>query len=200
MRHFPPAISGRHHAQTHARTHVQTWANTALAASLLALSGCGGSQDQAGPKFAPPCPQPVLIRSAEDVTLYNGAGRDLTDMVLDGRITGLHGSCQLADRSGQLDVSVQVEMELARGPAAPTRALDVPYFIAATEGEQILGKQVLAEHVVFPPNVDRVRATTGTVTLHLPISPQKSGAAYAINVGFQLTPEELQQNRTRGPR
>ncbi len=175
-------------------------ANAAVAASLLALSGCGSSQDRAGPQFAPPCPRPVLIRSAEDVTLYNGAGQDLTDMVLDGRITGLRGSCRLADRAGQLDVNVQLEMELARGPAAPTRSLDVPYFIAATEGEQILGKQVLTQHVAFPPNVDRVRVTSGTVTLHLPVSPQKSGAAYTVAVGFQLTPQELQQNRARGPR
>ncbi len=54
--------------------------------------------------------------------------------------------------------------------------------------------------MVFPPDVDRVRVTRRTVTLHLPISPQKSGAAYAVNVGFQLTPEELQLNWTRGPR
>ncbi len=121
-------------------------------------------------------------------------------MVLDGRITGLQGSCRLADKPGQLDVSVQVAMELARGPAAPSRALDVPYFVAVTEGEQILGKQTLTQHVEFPPNVDRVRVTSRTVTLRLPIGPQKSGAAYAVNVGFQLTPEELQQNRTRGPR
>jgi hypothetical protein len=174
-------------------------ANVALAAGVLALSACGG-QDQAGPHFAPPCPQPVLIRPAEDLTRYNGAGRDLTDMVLDGRITGLQGSCRLADKPGQLDVSVQVAMELARGPAAPSRALDVPYFVAVTEGEQILGKQTLTQHVEFPPNVDRVRVTSRTVTLRLPIGPQKSGAAYAVNVGFQLTPEELQQNRTRGPR
>ena len=93
--------------------------NVVLAAGVLALSGCGGSQDPAGPQFAPPCPQPVLIRPAEDLTRYNGAGRDLTDMVLDGRITGLQGSCRLADKPGQLDVSVQVAMESARGPAAP---------------------------------------------------------------------------------
>jgi hypothetical protein len=192
MLHFPSAFSGRHHAQT--------YANAALAASLLALSGCGASQSSAGPQFAPPCPQPVLIRPAEDVTRYNGAGRDLTDMVLDGRITGLHGSCRLADQAGQLDVSVQVDMELARGPAARGRALDVPYFVAATEGEQILGKQTLTEHVVFPPNVDRVRVSGRAITLHLPIGPQKSGAAYAVTVGFQLTPDELQQNRARGPR
>ena len=174
--------------------------NIALAAGLLALSGCGGLQTAAGPQFAPPCPQPVLIRPAEDLTTYNGAGRDLTDMVLDGRITGLNGSCRLADKPGRLDVTVQVGMELARGPAARGRALDVPYFVAVTEREQILGKHTLQEHVVFPPNVDRVQVTTRPVGLQLPVSPQKSGAAYTVAVGFQLTPGELQQNRARGPR
>lgn len=195
MLRFPSAIRGRH--QSH---HAQTWGNAVITASLLILSGCGGLQDQAGPKFAPPCPQPVLIRPAEDVTLYNGAGRDLTNMVLDGRITGLRGFCRLAEQPGQLEVGVQVDMELARGPAAPTRALDVPYFVAVTEGEQILGKRTLSEHVVFPANVDRVRVSGRQVVLRLPIGPQKSGAAYAINVGFQLTPEELQHNRARGAR
>jgi hypothetical protein len=176
-------------------------AQAALAAGLLLLSGCGGgSQNAAGPQFAPPCPRPALVRQAEDITRYNGAGNDMTDMVLDGRITGLRGSCQLADQAEQLDVMVQVDLDLARGPAAPGRTLDVAYFVAATEGDQILQKQVQFARVAFPPNVDRVRVSGRPVHLRLAVGPNKSGAAYAIRVGFQLTPEELQLNRARGPR
>jgi hypothetical protein len=38
------------------------------------------------------------------------------------------------------------------------------------------------------------------VSLSLPLEPGKSGAAYDLLVGFQLSPEELALNRRRGPR
>jgi len=42
-----------------------------------------------------------------------------------------------------------------------------------------------------------VAIATPPVQLVLPVSPQKSGAAYGIIVGFQLSPEERELNRHR---
>ena len=80
----------------------------------------------------------------------------------------------------------------------PGREAEVPIFIAVTDGETILDKHVYLMHVVFPSNVDRVTLTPGDVNLVLPVTPTKSGAAYTILAGFQLTPDQI-GGRTSGP-
>jgi len=92
---------------------------------------------------------------------------------------------------------VNVAVELTRGPAMEGRETDVPVFVAVTDGDAILDKKVYLMHATFPPNVDRVTLTPGETDLALPVSPSKSGAAYSIFAGFQLTADQLEQNRQR---
>ena len=47
---------------------------------LLALVGCGGGTEDA---FAPACPGAAIVRDAADLSRYRGAGRDLTDSVVE---------------------------------------------------------------------------------------------------------------------
>ena len=65
------------------------------------------------------------------------------------------------------------------------------------EGERILDKQVFTLRAEFPPNTDRLRLSGDDVELRLPVSPTKTAEAYRIQVGFQLTPLELEVNRRR---
>ena len=81
----------------------------------------------------------------------------------------------------------------------PGRETEVPVFVAVTEGETILDKRAVRLPVVFPSNVDRVTLSPGEVNLLLPVSPTKSGAAYTILAGFQLTPDQMAQTRRRTP-
>jgi hypothetical protein len=74
----------------------------------------------------------------------------------------------------------------------------VPVFLAVTDGDTILDKRIYPLHVVFPPNVDRLVLRSEEQSLVLPVSPGRSGAAYTILIGFQLTPDELEQNRRSG--
>jgi hypothetical protein len=53
--------------------------------------------------------------------------------------------------------------------------------------------------VVFPSNVDRITLSPGEVNLLLPVSSTKSGAAYTVLAGFQLTPDQMTQTRRRTP-
>jgi hypothetical protein len=129
-----------------------------------------------------------------------GAGRDLTDLVLHGRIIGMQGSCMPGDHKDQLAVTVNVGVELTRGPAMPGREVDVPVFVAVTEGDAILDKRIYLMHAVFPSNVDRVTLGAGGANLVLPVTPTKSGAAYTILTGFQLSPDQMAQHgRNRTP-
>ncbi len=170
-----------------------------VAALLLplfaSLAGCGGANTD---KFPPSCPRTSIVGSAATLTRYrataSGGGQDVTDMVLNGRITGVSGTCQRADE-GTLDVGATIGLDLMRGPASRSRTEDVPFFVAVTQGEQILDKRVFHVRADFPPNTDRLRLNSDEVHLTLPISPERSGASYDMLVGFQLTPDELAANR-----
>lgn len=162
--------------------------------SVLALEGCGAQNTD---DFPPPCPQPSLPRDLSDLHRYRGAGRDITDSVLDGRITGVNGTCK-RDGEDVVVVTLSAGLELARGPAATGRVADVAYFVAVSEGEgRILDKRVFRLQAEFAPNADRVRLTGDEVELRLPVSPERSAAAYRVSVGFELTPAEVAENRRR---
>jgi hypothetical protein len=167
-----------------------------------ALAGCSSLSGLFGPdknEFAPPCPRATLVQNLADVTRYvSDANHDLTGMVLQGRILAIGGECRFIER-GSLTVEtfVTVSAEFLRGPAMQGRATTVPLFIAVTEGNTVLDKQVIEFPVEFPPNVDRAGLVSQKVRLVLPTSKTKSPAAFGIVGGFQLTPAELATNKQR---
>ena len=168
-----------------------------LAVSAL-LSGCGPDKDE----FAPPCPRPIMVRGLEDLNHYKSDGsRDLTDLVVQGRLTAIGGSCKFTEkRSTTVETTVSVAAEFRRGPAMQGRTLTVPVFIAVTEGEAVLDKQVFQVPVEFPANVDHIVLTSPEVRMVLPTTPTKSPAAFGIVAGFQLTPAEVEANRQQAGR
>ena len=167
-----------------------------LLASLAGLSACGGSDR---PQFAPACPQTAILGDAADLTSFRSTGTDLTDMVVDGRITGLRGKCSYVDGE-HLATVLSVDMELARGPAMQGRTAEVTYFVSVARGDQILDKKDYTLRVAFDRNSGKLRLTGDEIDLTLPTPGKVTGADYRILVGFQLSPQELAFNRRRGAR
>ncbi len=180
------------HASTRSRAVPAVLIVIAAAASL---SACGPDL----PQFAPTCPRTAILSDGADLTQFRAAGTDLTDMVVDGRITGLNGKCSLDDLT-HLRTVLNVNLEVTRGPAAQARQQPVTYFVSVSRGDTILAKQDYRLNVDFPRNSDRLRLTGEQIDLVLPVDDKLTGAAYSVLVGFQLTPEQLAFNRRRGPR
>ena len=156
---------------------------------LPLLAECGPTRNQ----FPPACPGTAILGNAADLDAYRpgSAGRDLVDLVVHARIVGVRGSCHEGDKKNQLAVTLNVLVELTRGPAMAGRETDVPVFVAVTDGSKILDKYVYLMHAVFPSNVDRVTLTPGDTSMVLPVTTARSGAAYTIVTGFQLPPDQL---------
>lgn len=164
----------------------------ALSAVLLSLlAGCTTPLNQ----FAPPCPGQAILGDAADFDIHRAGAGDLTDLVLHGRIVGMQGTCKAGSKKGQLAVTVQLGVEVTRGPAMTGREADVPVFVAVADGTTIIDKRAVTMRVVFPSNVDRVTLSPGDMNLLLPVTPTKSGAAYTILGGFQLGPDQMGRYR-----
>jgi hypothetical protein len=171
---------------------------SALACAVTAALLVGGLAACSPDKtvFAPACPRPRLIPTLADLTRTRpGGGSDITDLVLQARLLQISGKCEFGDTKTNLQTTVAVAVDVQRGIAMPGRQADVPIFVAVTDGDTIIDKRNYILPVTFPSNVDRVTITSPTIDMSLPISATKSGAAYGIIAGFQLTPDELAVNR-----
>lgn len=166
-----------------------------MALGMVALAG--GCSETAN-KFAPPCPRPSILGDAADLQRFRSgsSGRDFLDTALQGRITSINGSCT-ADGSKAVVATINVGMELTRGPAATGRTADVSFFVAVSRGDRVLDKQVYTLQAVFPENTDRLRLTGDSVDLRLPVTADMKADSYQVTTGFQLSPAELEANRRR---
>jgi hypothetical protein len=179
----------------------------ALPLAALILAGCqslgltsGGTGE--APLVVRPqaeCPRVATPADTGDITRFRTAeSRDLTDLVISARITALDGTCVLVRRQTAVQVTMTMAVEATRGPAAPGRVMQLPYFVAVTgPDEQILDKAVYSLAVEFPANTQRARMRGEEVRLTLPISSEQQARDYRVFVGFQLTEPELALNRSR---
>lgn len=163
---------------------------------LPLLFGCSPGPDQ----FAPVCPEASVLPDTGHIVLYrnNSAVHDLTDVVLQGQVIAIKGQCSPGDHKDRLAASVAIAFSFTRGPAMRGNTLSVPAFVAVTEGDRILDKKVYRVAAHFPPNLDTINYESAPVDLSLPITATKTGSAYTILAGFQLTRSQLATNRAQG--
>jgi len=167
-----------------------------LSLIALALGSCGPTRNQ----FAPACPVPGLVRPLADLERYRAAGQDVRDLVIRARIIDIVGKCEPGDNDKQIVTTAVVIVDAARGPAMQGDAIALPVFVAVTDQGEVRDKTEFQLPVTFSRNVDTARAASKEIRMEIPITPQKSGAAFGIIAGFQLTPEEVAAWRRAHPR
>ena len=168
-----------------------------LAFAGLALAACGGGEAV----LAPPCPNISVLADTAEVTKFrSGLGRDLTDVVLEARITDYSGFCDtdLDDGAGgEVQVELRLLIEVARGPANGSRRGSYDFFVAIGDRERnILAKQVFTSEVEFEGNRNRLTAVED-LEQTIPLGAGELGDDYDIYVGFQLSEDELLYNRRK---
>jgi hypothetical protein len=185
---MPTASAARH-------PPASVWAWLGL---VLLLAGCGPPSNT----FAPYCPAPKRLTDAAQLTLYRpgATGQDITDLVLQGQIIDLSGSCQDGDddKKKTVQADAAVTFRFVRGPAMEGRAIDVPYLVTITMGDDIREQAHYRLHVTFPSNVDTVTLVSDPVHMVFPVNKTTNAASYTIWAAFQLTPEQLEYNRQHG--
>lgn len=163
----------------------------ALALALaLGAAGCGG--DKRG-KLA--CPTPVIAPNLDMAQEFRpGGGTEPQDIRFGVKLLSVTSNCD-SDKAG-----LRTDMHLTFVAARADPALkqdDFTYFVALADAQQaILRKQEFTIHVEFAPRQNQLRVTD-EIAVGLPVRDLGAGSQYAIVVGLQLTPEQVELNRKR---
>ena len=162
-------------------------------ALLPLLAGC------AKDKEIPPCPPVYILSDTSHVTHFRpGPGHDLTDVDIEAEIIGFHGECGFKPRAegGDVLVSLQVALDVKRGPANTSRKANLDYFVAIpTFFPQPQAKMVFPIAVEFPEGINEVRRVDEPVALTIPVKSHDVINNYEVYLGFQTTADELERNR-----
>jgi hypothetical protein len=162
---------------------------------VLALGSCGPQRNQ----FAPACPVPGLVQSLSEWSRYRGASQDVRDLIIQARIVNVAGKCEPGDNPNTVVATAVVSFEMTRGPAMAGLTDTLPFFVAVTDADAIRDKRLYGLGVEFPRDVNTTAVSSQPIRMELPVTAEKSAAAYGILAGFQLTPEEVAARR-RNPR
>ena len=160
----------------------------------LGLTGCAALF---GDDIQPPCPRAVVLADAQSMTAFRpGPGRDLTDVLYEGAIVAVAGSCGYGD-AGRVDVDVDVRLDLAIGPAAKDQEGHWQYFIVVADPERkLVAKRVFPVDLKFEQAVFRTTIIE-EVSTQIAHAPWPDASEFRIFVGFQLTREQLDYLRSR---
>ncbi len=164
-------------------------------AALLALGGglaaCGtfGSDAPQGP-----CPQAVVVQDASRQVKFDGAGRDLTDVLFETRLQGTRLACEYDDEA--IESTLRVRFFTARGPADQDRLARISYFVAIARQPdlQVVAREEFTLAVPFEGNRTQV-AVTEELEPRIPLQGGETGTSFKIFVGLSLNAEELEYNR-----
>jgi hypothetical protein len=166
-----------------------------LAAPLaltLALASCALFKKE---ETARACPRLGIVADAAEMTQYRpGAGRDITDQLFTAKLADVSGSCRFDKASANVEMKVSIIAE--RGAAMREPGSEVEYFVAVTgPQDEILAKENFRTRLDFGA---RNRTGSGEeLTQRIPLPGSADPGTYAVLVGFQLSPEELAENRRR---
>jgi hypothetical protein len=164
---------------------------------LGTLAACSASDAPAPPAMF--CPQVAVLAQAKTLTAFLPGRSDVAAQITTAQITGVAGSCTLQQQKNLLEVQFQAGFNASNGPANNGKPLILPYFVAITQGDQIVSKAVYLTALDFDGNASTAQATTKPVKIELP--NQKTSVPLAILVGFELTPDQLSyaQSHPAGP-
>ncbi len=159
---------------------------------LLALAGCGGS-DPAPHLY---CPNVAVLEQASVLNDYLPGRADVAAQLTSAKVTGVAGSCVLEPKKHLLKVTFQAGFSATNGPANNFAALNLPYFVSISQGDNIVSKNAYSIPLRFDGNTSTTSATSKPVSVELSNVPES--AAIDVLIGFQLTPQQLAAAQSGG--
>ena len=164
-----------------------------MALMVLPVAACDSIYDRRPP---PPCPPIFILKDAGSMTRYKpGNSRDIIDVQFRGKIIDFRALCEYNRKRTKVEIGLNLAFDLSRGPANRDRKADLQYFVAIPHFHPApQGRNIFSIKSEFAEREQRAR-TNDEIQLVIPLDPKVSLEKYAIYLGFQLTREELKDNR-----
>lgn len=172
-----------------------------ILAAVLVLSGCQGFRDRVqGPRPNPgPCPNALSLYDAHRLVEFRGEEHMLSNVGFTGEILNVSGLCTYTDRDATpIDMQMAIRFAFGRGPAADASEKTYHYFVAVTRTDQaVIHREVFPVTVRFPAGQNRVELVEEIRQISIPrATPTTSGGNFEVIVGFELTAEQIEFNRS----
>jgi hypothetical protein len=163
-------------------------AAAALAIVTLALGGGDAAAKSQQRVKASACPSINVLTEATRITKFENGKIDLKAEIRDPEI-----GCTFAGKTAKSQLSFWVKSAIA--PTSTVASRSVPYFVAIIANGNIIGKEVFTLSLPFS-NDRKVWVKEKVSRIDIPIATGKTADDYSITIGFQLTPEQVEYNRT----
>ena len=147
------------------------------------------------------CPNYFILEDAAALTQYReGPGHDITDVEFRAQIGEMELACLTEvdpdSNSGSMTIEVSPIIAAEIGPANQTESATIPYFVIVTDpNKEILYREELAVDVSFKLNKTQVIFKAPPTSIEIPITPTIRNKYYLIYSGFELTRDQVEDNR-----
>ena len=141
------------------------------------------------------CPNVRVVKSLGELVKFKpGPGRDPTDVDTEAWIDRVGGGCAYEDQTFLVDLSV--EMSVRRGPANKSAVSDINLIVAVLDSsDTVLQRELFRTKVPF--RSFKTAKFTESIELQIPVARGVSGDSFTVFVGYELSPEELKENRRK---
>ena len=162
----------------------------ALAGTLLLLAGCSSR--------ILICPVPAILADTQSVTFFRpGTTPDLANELYTVSLTNATGDCTYSTKDGLVHASLELTFRATRNPTSEAATYSVPYFVAVNEGAKIYSKHLYTLTFTFAPGAAVATITQAPGDVDIKIPNGKLPWNYQQMAGFQMTPAQIEYNKTR---
>lgn len=145
------------------------------------------------------CPGMSSVLDAVVVTQFKpGAPADPNSALYTATISDVSGNCSFDKQGKSSDSSVDVDFTATRPVAGAAIEYAVPYFVAVTQSTRIITRTTRSVTISFAEGATTATAEDHIGSVHLVTDGNNKPYDYQILVGFQLTKEQLDYNKTTG--
>jgi len=171
----------------------------ALCAAILAgllLAGCGSSGGKGGGKVT--CPAAFVAPGLDSYTqLRPGAtSGGLDDIAFGVKVVSVKAACK--SELGGIHITTSIIFHAVRNDDSLQQG-DFTYFVAIADAQQnILAKQTFGLRADFARKQKQMRIAD-EISEHLPLKKGAGGVGYAVIIGMQLSPQQIENRQQHTP-
>ena len=145
------------------------------------------------------CPVPAILADPQSVTMFRpGTVPDLANELYTVSLLNAEGDCTFCTKNSLVHASLDLTFRATRVPTKEAATYTVPYFVVVHEKDKIFTKHLYRLRFTFAPGATAVTIKQSPDELVLHVSNGKLPWNYQQMAGFQMTPAQIEYNRTRG--